>query len=216
MTPAPEDPAPPSAPDPQEPVADWYTPAPEASPRRPSPVVVLSALGLVLLIIMALTGAWNTLQSHHDQGAARVKPPVVAPPIPTLTPHPTGSAPSPSAHPSPTAPRVTASPAPASTTSAPAKVAVDRSIPVVVLNATTRTGLAARAARSLRALGWTVVSVGNWRGGGVDRTTVFAAGYAVAARTLRADVRAAAAVRTPLPSMSQNRLVLVLGPDYPR
>jgi hypothetical protein len=48
----------------------------------------------------------------------------------------------------------------------------------------------------------------------VHQTTVFAVGYAVAARTLRADVGASAAVRTPLPPMSRNRLVLVIGPDY--
>ncbi|HEY7858802.1 MAG TPA: LytR C-terminal domain-containing protein [Candidatus Nanopelagicales bacterium] len=228
MTPAPEDPAPPPAPDPPEPAPDsyaadqheqasyTYATAPQSSPSRPSPAVALSAVGLAVLVVLALVGAWHTLQSHRDRTAALVSVnPGVAPPIPTLTPHPTGSAPTPSAHPSPTAHGTpTATPTPAPTKSAPAKIVVDRSIPVVVLNATTRTGLAAREARSLRSLGWTVVSVGNWRGGGVNRTTVFAIGYAVAARTLRADVGASAPVRAPLPSMARNRLVLVIGPDY--
>lgn len=201
MTPAPEDPAPPHVPDP-------YQPSSEGRLPRWAPVY---AAGLAVLLTLALVGGWRTLQSHHSATPVVQDAPAVRPPIPTLTPvpDPTSVRSTPVAHPSPTASHATPRP------SATASATVDRSVPVVVLNATRRTGLAARAARSLRSQGWTVAWVGNWRGGGVDRTTVFAVGYQLDARTLRSDAGASAPVRSPLPSMPTNRVVLVLGPDYP-
>ena len=88
-------------------------------------------------------------------------------------------------------------------------------MPVGVLNATSRTGLAASVAAKLRAKGWTVVAAANWRADNVHRTTIFTTRWPKAVRTLRHDVPAVRAVRAPLPQMSTDRIVLVLADDYP-
>ena len=89
-------------------------------------------------------------------------------------------------------------------------------LPVTVLNGTRRTGLAAAVAADLRAKGWTIISIGNWRGTGVDTTTVFVNGEKDAAATMRRDVGAADATRTPIGAMKDGRITLVLMDDYPR
>jgi hypothetical protein len=85
-----------------------------------------------------------------------------------------------------------------------------------VLNATPRTGLAARVAKMLRAAGWTVVSVGNYTRGGVPATTVFASGHANAVATMRSDLPTQDRVSQPVGSMKPGRITVVVGPDYPR
>jgi hypothetical protein len=92
---------------------------------------------------------------------------------------------------------------------------VDRAVSVVVYNATSRTGLAATVAAQLRAKGWTVVSIGNWRRGGVSQTTVFVNGRKDAAATMRRDFKAADLTRTLLSGMPSGRLVVVVAGDYP-
>jgi hypothetical protein len=86
----------------------------------------------------------------------------------------------------------------------------------VVLNSTLRTGLAARVAAQLRRDGWTVVSVGNYRGGRLAVTTVFAAGHADAVATIGGDLRGTNLVRQPVGAMSPTRLTVVIGASYPR
>jgi hypothetical protein len=86
---------------------------------------------------------------------------------------------------------------------------------VTVLNGTRRTGLASKVADELRSKGWTVVSVGNWRGNGVDTTTVFVVDREDAAATMRRDVKAADATEEPIGAMRTNRITLVLMDDYP-
>lgn len=132
---------------------------------------------------------------------------------PTATPDPTHSA-------RPTAPNPTR---PATKPSKPSKKPPanrserpDRTVDVVVLNATHRTGLAAAAAARLRGLGWHIVGVANWRGAPVTATSLFTTlGPSAARRTLLRDVPQISAVRQPLPSMSHGRFVIVLAADYP-
>ena len=99
--------------------------------------------------------------------------------------------------------------------SSAASPVVDRSVPVVVLNSTSRTGLAAKVASALRRDGWTVVSVGNYRGGRLAVTTVYADGHADAVATMRDDLRGGDRVRQPTGSMNPKRLTVVIGADYP-
>jgi hypothetical protein len=89
-------------------------------------------------------------------------------------------------------------------------------VPVTILNGTRRTGLAAKVAADLKKLGWTVVSIGNWRSGGVETTTVFVQGREDAAATMRRDLEAADATKEPIGSMRTNRITIVVMDDYPK
>jgi len=208
-------------------------PVRRARPRTPSGSGrVVLPIGLALVSVVALGAGWLHLESDRaadgaaraSAGSAAVKPPIPALGEPTA---PAASAPAASALATPAASAPAASPA-ASTPAAPAASApasspvaappatVDRSVPVVVFNATTRTGLAAKVAASLKAKGWTVVSVGNWRKGGVSATTVFVSGEKDAAATMLDDLAADGSAKAPLASMPKDRLVVVIGKDYPR
>jgi hypothetical protein len=86
----------------------------------------------------------------------------------------------------------------------------------VVLNGTRRTGLGAKVAKRLRALGWNVTSVANWRRTTIGETTVFVDGEPAAAATMLDDLPVGDTVTSPLSGMPGNRLVVVVGADYPR
>lgn len=208
MTPAPDDPARPG-PDPDTVPTTVLRRHAAPPPARPSGGPFVIPALVALFAIVTLVGAWKTLQGRDTSQP----PPIGSAPVvdqsavPDATPtQPSGK---PSSRPSDSAtPVVTGSPAPSHST----RPARDRSAPVVVLNATTRTGLAAAEAARLRAKGWRVTTIGNWRSGGVTRTTVFSARYPVATRTLRHDARVVGPARKPLPGMPADRLVLVLAP----
>ena len=206
-------------------------------PRRTGPTplgrVVLPA-ALAVVSGVALVFGWVTLQDDRAQTAARAVPTASAralvPAAPVVSTSPTAvtstapvvaespSAPAASA-PAASAPAASGS-APAASGSAPASspsasTTVDRSVPVVVLNSTARTGLAAKVAAQLRKAGWTVVSIGNYRTR-LAATTVFAEGHANAVATIKADLPTDESVKPPAGAMNPARLTVVLGPDYPR
>ncbi|HET8970674.1 MAG TPA: LytR C-terminal domain-containing protein [Candidatus Nanopelagicales bacterium] len=228
MSLAPGDPAPP---DPDH--VDTVTVRRKADPPPPRWPIPPLAFALVLALVAGLTvaGAWQTLQHRSATRSAGAATPAAAG-------SPAGDAAQPVA--SDAAARRAADAEAAAAKAAKAQAAarararakakrakeraearaaassVVRDVDVVVLNATNRTGLAAGVAAKLREQGWTVVSVANWRGGGVPETSVFTSGGAAAAvRTLQRDVPSADQVRSPLPGMSTGRLVLVLAADYP-
>ena len=210
-----------------------------APPRRTGPTplgrVVLPA-ALAVVSGVALVFGWVTLQDDRAQTAARAVPTASAralvPAAPVVSTSPTAvtsTAPvvadSPSApaasSPAASAPAASGSApaasgsAPASSPSASTSTTVDRSVPVVVLNSTARTGLAAKVAAQLSKAGWTVVSIGNYRTR-LAATTVFAEGRANAVATIKADLPTDESVRPPAGAMNPARLTVVLGPDYPR
>ncbi len=184
-------------------------------PRRTTPTrlgrIVLPA-SLALVSGVALFAAWTHLEDTRETQtptatvSQRASTPVVVAPS-------VGPSVAPSVVPSVAATPSVAASAPAASPSTPV---VDRSVPVVVLNSTPRTGLAAKVAARLRADGWKVVSIGNYRGGGITATTVFAQGHAAAVATIRRDLPTRDAVARPLGAMSGSRLTVVVGPDYPR
>ena len=229
MTGAPDDPAHPPGQGPYDLDPDQV---PTTVLRRhgapPPPRSALARLVLPVVIalvaLLALAGAWQTLQDRTATGAEGADPvsgtsPSVSPPPPAQpTPSPS---PSPSSTPSkkPSKPSAKPSSGPSAKPSPSPSAAptdLNRSVPVRVLNATSRSGLAASVAAELRTRGWKVIAVANWRGGGVTRTAIFTTQYPRGVRALQHDLPAAGAVRRPLPGMSTDSLVLVLGPDYPR
>lgn len=198
----------------------------EAQDRRsrtaPTPLgraVVPAAIAVVCAV--ALAAAWLHLQSDRDAAAAASpsSSPSASPSLAPSTPVPSASATSavPSASPSASsAPSSSPSTEPTSspTSSATAAAGSDRSVPVVVLNATGRPGLAARVAASLKADGWTVVSVGNFTPR-MAATTIFVVGNADAAATMVGDLGAGdGRVQAPRASMAQGRMTVVVGLDY--
>lgn len=193
------------------------------TPSGPGRVIVPAALAIVSAV--ALAAAWMHLESDRAAGVAAPLPAVSASqqPSPGSTPStaPSASASSkPSTSPSASSKPSTAPSGSASAPSSPTATAkpvgtVDRSVPVVVLNATQRPGLAAKVAAKLRAEGWKVTSVGNWTKGGVDATTIFLNGHVAARDTMIKDLPAAdGRVELPLPGMPKLRLVVVVGDDY--
>jgi hypothetical protein len=211
---------------------DEQPPAGRAARRLPADTPsgagrVILPIALCLVGVVALGAGWTHLEAERAAEAQEqiAAGPSAKPPVPSLgngTPSSTpASSTSPSAsasRPAPASPSRSASPSSvpsSSTSSAPATPVVDRSVPVVVLNATNRTGLAAAVAERLRAKGWTIAQVGNWRGDTVRLTTVFVTGNAQAAATMRRDVKAADGTLPTWPGMPKKQVVLVLGPDYP-
>jgi hypothetical protein len=187
---------------------------------------VVLPLILALVSGVAIVAGWIHLQD--DRAASTSAPGTSLSPSPSASPAASGSpSPSPSVSVSPsvsastvasTPPAVVASSPAASPSGSPSASAapkVDRSVPVVVLNSTNRTGLAAKVAKQLRAEGWTVVLVGNFRGL-LAITTVYAEGHADAVATMQSDLPTRDRQKPPFGAMNPKRLTVVIGADYPR
>jgi len=84
---------------------------------------------------------------------------------------------------------------------------------VVVLNATSRRGLASRFQQSLQAKGWTVVSVGNFRGNIPANTVYYPQGQRGAAEALDAQFAEVDRIRPAFSGISQTRLTVILARD---
>jgi LytR cell envelope-related transcriptional attenuator len=97
-------------------------------------------------------------------------------------------------------------------TSAP-ETTVPAGVKVVVLNATSRRGLAARFQRLLRARGWAAVSVGNFSGGIPVTTVYYPPGQQAAAEALAAQFDDVERVRPAFSGISQTRLTVILTRD---
>jgi hypothetical protein len=120
----------------------------------------------------------------------------------TSTPTPT---PSPTPSPTPTA---SETPKPSPKPKPKPKVS-RKDIDVTVLNATRTTGLARQVSARVRAAGWTVASVGNWRSGAAQTAVHFPRGRKAEARLLAKDL----GIDAVLPStsgMRSDRLTVIL------
>jgi hypothetical protein len=102
--------------------------------------------------------------------------------------------------------------APPSTATTPAATA-DRTLPVSVLNSTSTSGLAAKAAGRLKTAGWAIRSTGNYRGG-VSGTTVFygRASLRATAEAVAADLGVGAVSESA--DFGASRVTVVLAGDY--
>lgn len=118
------------------------------------------------------------------------------------------SSPAPTGDRSPAAENPTTAPAPSTSPAAPAAPHV------VVLNETRRSGLAAETAARLRARGWRVDRVGNFRGNVGETTVYYPRGGEQAARELAADLVGVDRVRPVFPGIAPDRLTVVLAPSY--
>ncbi len=187
--------------------------------QRSAASTVLPVLVVAVAVVAVGVGVygWVTAASSPDALAdTNVNVPVqTVPPAVTPTTSPTGSA-SPSTSPSKSAKptksskptksaKPTSTPKPTKTKTPP----VARETPVVVLNQTSITGLAARTGASLKAKGWTIAGVGNWRGNVVATTVYYGPGHADEAKLLARDL-GANRVLPRVTGMRVDRLTIIL------
>jgi hypothetical protein len=127
---------------------------------------------------------------------------------PSATPSPTAT-PSPGATPSPSATSPAATPSP---TDAASRL---RETQVVVLNETAVRGLGSTAAELLRAKGWDVPLIGNFRGTVATTTVYYPPGGRAAAAAVAADLPGPDRIRERFANLSRTRLTVILAPDFP-
>lgn len=121
----------------------------------------------------------------------------------------------------PTAPTTGSSPTAGSSPSSPTSAttgsqtgAVDTSIPVVVLNSTRTSGLAASVAATLRSAGWTVPTTDNYRRTSPPTTVYYGrASQRATAEAVAADVGGSPRVRQSS-EFGTARITVVIGSDY--
>lgn len=126
---------------------------------------------------------------------------------PTATQSPTAPATTQTTEPTPE-PTATTTPAPKPKPK-PTAAPVARDIPVGVFNNTATRGLARTVAAKVRAAGWTVAGVGNWRGSIPETTVYYPSGFQSQAQTLARDLDFGR-VRPSVAPMRTDRLTLIV------
>jgi hypothetical protein len=110
----------------------------------------------------------------------------------------------------------TSATAPATTkTTTPKGAALRSDAAIVVLNETSRAGLAATVAARLRAKGWNVSGVGNFRGAVPTTTVYYPVGHAAAAQAAAESLPTPARIRPRFANLSTKRLTVVVAANYP-
>lgn len=196
---------------------------------------LLSSLAAVLAVVVVLGGLYLAFGSDTDDPADSAADPVSSGDTRGATPEPT---PSPRASSSSTAApsRASATPTPAASgtpSTAPESPAAQggtaaatgspeaegpgagdeaglQGLPVVVLNQSGRPGLASRTAASLRSAGWTVSSVGNFRGAVPSTTIYYPDGALAAAQALADQLPGPDRVRPVFSGISATKLTVIL------
>jgi len=165
-------------------------------------LTALASSGLAVVAVLVLIGVLILVFGDRSQQAGVSARPET-PADPGLIPRPDDNAGA--------SPRTSASPSSSATgvpTVAPAHVAV------VVLNATKRRGLAARFADQLRARGWRVVAVGNFRGNVPASTVYYPSGKQGDAEALDAQFAGIDRIRPAFSGISQTRLTVILTREF--
>lgn len=166
----------------------------------PSLLAVLSVAALITALAV-----WRGEQPAQPGAAASQTSSAASTPTPTVSSTPSSTPPSP-------APSATPTPTP---TASESETVATYDVEVVVLNQTSRSGLAGVVADRLRAEGWTVVAVGNFRGT-VPATTVYHPdGEDAAAAALAADLPTDPRTRPRFGNLSTTRLTVVVTDSYP-
>ncbi len=175
---------------------------------RMSPVVAsLPIIAVVVVVVAAIALAWTLFGGNlFGQGTTVAGNTVKATSVPSgqASSAPTNS--QPAASPSGSTPSASAS------TGAPATV--DRTVAVRVLNPTTTSGLAKRAATALQGKGWTKAAASFDRTTLRSSTTVYYATteQKATAEAVQADLGVGVVRKSA--TMAANGLTVVLGPDY--
>ena len=172
-----------------------------------------------LLAILAVTSLITALYVWRGEEA---KPPSAAASSGTPTPQadPTTTPPAATTT-AATEPVKTTTSAPATPTKTKTKTKKDTaaelraSVAIVVLNQTSRSGLAATVATRLREKGWTVSSVGNFRGVVPATTVYYPVGMEAAANAAAKNLPTPPRVLPRFGNLSESRLTVVVTTNYP-
>jgi hypothetical protein len=177
-----------------------------------------------LLAILAVTSlitalyVWRGEESQPPSAAASGTSPThgsrAAPPTTTAAP-PTTSPATTASDPTTNEPATTTTSARASRKTATSAAQLRASIAIVVLNQTARAGLASAVATRLRAKGWTVSGVGNFRGLVPATTVYYPPGQEAAATAAAKSLPTPPRVLPRFGNLSLTRLTVVVAADYP-
>ncbi len=175
----------------------------------------LAALAVIVLVGVLILAFGEDGGDEADQAGSEPVAVATASPTPDPTPDPTLSAtaqatPSASASPSPSA-SLRASP---DASLSPTPPAVDK-VPVVVLNQTGISGLAAQFQKELEAGGWTVAGIDDFRGNVPATTVYFPPGMRPAAKALMEQFPQIGRIRPAFSGISPTQLTVILGKDFP-
>ena len=174
-------------------------------PRRNASLLsVLASSALATLAVVVLVGV--LILAFGEDSADEQAQTVAASPKSVLSPTPLPT-PSPS-------PRAERSPTP-SPTPTPTPTPAVAKVPVVVLNQTTVTGLAAKFQEELEAGGWTVSGIDDFRGNVPATTVYFPPGLRAAAKALMAQFPQVGRIRPAFPGISTSQLTVILSKDFP-
>ena len=165
-----------------------------------------------LLAVLAVTAMITALYVWRGESPDTTVPAGATTKSSSSAPTPTASAPS----------TTTTKPAPSASTSKPASTAPAAAatvpvgdVEVVVLNQTTKKGLAATVAKQLRDKGWTVVLTGNFRGQVPATTVYYPSGAQADAEAAAASLPTEPRVKPRFGNLSTTRLTVVVTDSYP-
>lgn len=165
---------------------------------RGSALSILASSALAALAVIALVGVLIlAFGQNDDEDPLRVDTPDSQ-----IAPRPSATS----------TPVRAATPSPTATASAPATVT---KVPVVVLNQTTTVGLAAVFRSALRAGGWKVPAIGDFRGNVPATTVYYPPGKKAAAKELMAQFAQVGRIRPAFAGISTTQLTVILGKDFP-
>jgi len=166
-------------------------------------VLAVTAMITALYVWRGESPDTATPASASTQRSSSAPAPSTPAPSATTTKAPVKPAPTPTT-PSPSSTKATATPA-------------DRvgDLEVVVLNQTSRRGLAATVAKRLRDKGWTVALTGNFRGNVTATTVYYPPGAQADAAAAAAGLPTEPRVRPRFGNLSTSRLTVVVTDSYP-
>lgn len=173
--------------------------------RTPSRKAYVPASWFIVLTILLCVGAAGWLGWLYVDGGSETETTDATPPATSSTPTPEPTKTTSKATPTPSKPKP-------SKTKATQPV-VRRDVPVSVLNNTTIQGLATTYSAKVRAAGWTVGAIGNWRGSIAGNTIYYPSALLEQARLLGRDL-GIGRILPIIATMQTDRLTIILsGPQ---
>ena len=177
---------------------------------------IAGALVPSLLAVLAVTAMITALYVWRGETPDTATPASATTQQSSTAPAPSTSAPNATTSKAPVkpAPTPTTSPAPSTKTST---TSADRvgDLEVVVLNQTSRKGLAGTVAQRLRDKGWTVALISNFRGNVTATTVYYPPGAKAEAEAAAAALPVEPRVRPRFGNLSTSRLTVVVTDSYP-